>query len=155
MTPFHPQLASAVREAIIPALACILLASCSGRADQADPQHQVAKDPPGAAKALSIGGRIQDQDVGVFQGAINCATALRITASTLESMTTGANSNEVRFLAKAANIYRDQAVSAGNEGATPSLVQGAINRSVRENSKDTAKQAQLSIACMHMIAERL
>jgi hypothetical protein len=134
---------------IVLALFC---AACSPSPDKIALRPQ-GSDPPRVAAALSVGGRLSQDTLGSYESAVNCATALRITADRLAPIATRGSAQGVDLARRAADYYRDRAVAVEGR-ATPSSVQSAIAQRVREKRDEAGSQARLSIACLRALQKK-
>lgn len=125
----------------------VCLASCQDSAEEPSPAAAINTDPPGAAKVLSLGGQIPS-DLSEEDADVNCAAALRITASTLSTMGNGAKAQGVRELQAAAKHFAREAEQA--QGGSAERV---IRSKVAENAEDRSGQARLAIACIRRLDE--
>ncbi len=131
-----------------PSLLVLVLLSACGDAggDASQQQRQPITDPPGLAQALSLGAQAADEGTSSYDGAINCAAALQVTAETLAPMTSGANSREVRMVKSAARQFLNRAATQPDANERQAMAD--VARRVREKRDDASGQAQLSIACL-------
>lgn len=134
----------------IPLVAALsLLAGCSGEPETIELRPE-GRDPPEVARTLSIGGRLDDAGGGADKS-VECAAALRLTAQKVGSMAAATGPQGQNVAVWAADLFRDRAVRAGEDGATRSSVERAIARQMVEKRDDVRGQAQLSIACLRSL----
>ena len=132
------------------------LAACSGETAPRADEREAVSDPPGAAAALSLGGRVSSEGDSEFDVAVNCAAALRITARTLTQMTTGAQSQEIGMINRTADVFEQRAVEQSTSSdASGATTEAAIERRITEETESTGEQAQLAIACLRQMEETL
>lgn len=130
-------------------LICTALAGCGSSPKREDAAGASPSDPPGVAEKLSLGGQAQAEPAGSYQGAVNCAVALRVTTRTLQTMSTGEGTEEMRLIAGAAETYRKRALAAVS--ASERRVTADISRGLQQNESDPGRQAQLAIACLRAL----
>lgn len=133
------------------AMGCLLMTACGQQADRDEPQQSAAQStyPEGAARALSIGGDVASAGDDEFDIAVNCATALRITAETVGRMSGSDDTPEIRAIERGADTFESQAGAAFPERK----VESAIAARTVEKATDRGKQAQLAIACVRRLDE--
>ena len=133
---------------LAPVLA-LSVAACSGADEPAGNASAEAKDPPGAAEPLSIGGRIQGEGEGDFAIAVNCAAALSLTKDRLAQMSDNPQSREIALINRAEDHFENRASDASESdeggGSSPAA---AIERRRSEKESETVEQAQLAMACL-------
>jgi hypothetical protein len=136
------------------AIALMLFTSaCSRRSDVIAMRPQ-GSDPPEVAAALSLGGRLSQDPAGKYQSAINCSSALRLTADRLAPMAGGSASQAIDAVKRAAGYYRDRALQSEPSGRTGASVDSAIAQQLRDKRDDTAAQAQLALACLRALQSK-
>lgn len=133
----------------------VLLAACSGEASRQVDDREAVSDPPGAATALSLGGRVSSEGDSEFDIAVNCAAALRITSTTLGQMTSGPASQEVRMINRTATMFEATAEEQRAGEAPGASTQAVIERRIAEKSENAGEQAQLAIACLRRMEDAL
>lgn len=132
------------------------LAACSGEADQGVDDRETVSDPPGAAAALSLGGRVSSEGDSEFDIAVNCAAALRITSKTLAQMTSGPESQEIQMIDRTASVFEEKAnQQRGADDGSGASTRAVIERRITEKSESAGEQAQLAIACLRQMEEAL
>jgi|GEM_PF-2530086 len=134
----------------------MMLAACSGEATQEVDDREAVADPPGAAAALSLGGRVSSEGDSEFDIAVNCAAALRITSKTLVQMTSGPESQEIQMIDRTASIFGERAdeLRSSND-ASGASARAAIESRISEKSESAGEQAQLAIACLRKMEDEL
>lgn len=130
-------------------VASAALTACGSAAKREGQGRGLAADPPGVAEKLSLGGKAQTEPAGSYQGAVNCVVALRVTARTLQSMSTGNQAREMGLIAVAEKNFRDRALAA--EGVSERQIATDIERGIQQNATDPGRQAQLAIACLRTL----
>lgn len=108
-------------------------------------------DPPAVAAALSLGGRLSQDPAGKYQNAVNCASALRLTADRVAPMATEGNAQAIEAVRQAASYYRDRAVESKQGENAEAVVDSAIAQQLRDKRHDAAAEAQLSLACLRAL----
>ena len=133
------------------ALCSLLITACGQQADRDETQQSAAQNsyPEGAARALSIGGDVASEGDDEFDIAVNCATALRITAETVGRMTGSDDTPEIRAIERGADTFESRADAAFPERD----VESAIAARTAEKATDSGQQAQLAIACVRRLEE--
>lgn len=134
----------------------LMLAACSGETSEGADDRETVSDPPGAAAALSLGGRVSSEGDGEFDIAVNCAAALRITSMTLAQMTSGPASQEIQMIKRTASMFEERAdEQRASNGASDAPTQAVIERRIAEKSESAGEQAQLAIACLRQMEDEL
>lgn len=135
-------------------LLSVVLAGCSSSTPAAEEGTAPAKDPPGAALALSIGGRAAAEGEGIYDTSVNCAVALSITNERLAQIANNPDSPEVALLRRAERHFvtraREAQASEEEAVATP---EAAIAQRRMEKASATQEQAQLAIACLRRFGD--
>ena len=140
---------------IAPLLALLspaLLVACSAPAEQAEPAEDGPADPPGVARALSIGGMLDTEGQSEFSINVNCAAAIGSMVDTLKTLNGGRSTPQVRAVQAAADAFEKRALAARTEADLPSVEQAMANWIAGEGA-DRAKQAQVATACARRLEE--
>jgi hypothetical protein len=146
---------------MLSALGLFSLAACADIPPQQDlaPAAMVpvaADNPPGAARPLSIGGRVALEEGDARTRAVHCAAALNLTAQQLTAASADRFTAAVAILGKAEAFFLEAAGEAAAEGTNSRASIAALARRRREEkSSEVREQAQLAIACMRRVSDRL
>lgn len=127
----------------------MVLGGCS-----ADPEglelRPDGKDPPEVARALSVGGRL-DESGEDGDKSIACAAALRLTAQKVGGVAAATGPNGQNLVVWASDLFRKRAIRAADAGASPAEVERSITKRMIQKRDDVRGQAQLSIACLRSL----
>ena len=133
--------------------AATALAGCSSEPAPSVDREVEIPTPPGTARLLSLGSHLVDGDESSAELALNCAIALRVTEIAVAPLATSANAEEMELIGRAAKVYTDRAVAAG-EGSTGQAIRNDIVRQAKEKTEDKSEQAQLAIVCLRALEQR-
>jgi hypothetical protein len=131
------------------ALIAALLTGCSSPSTDPEEGANRAKDPPGAALALSIGGQAAREGEGLYDTSVNCAIALAITKERLAQTADNPASREVALLKRAEQHFTARAREAfETEDKALTAPAAAIAERRAQKADAVQEQAQLAIACL-------
>ena len=137
--------------------ASILCASCANSETRQDATHHTAEsDPPGAARALSLGSEgLLNDDSTEGGNAIRCAAALKSTRETLTEMSNAVGATELAAIRAIERQYVREAIRLGAAGRqSANAVNRVIERQVLVGKDQSAQQAQLALACANSLQTR-
>ncbi|GAB5348758.1 hypothetical protein [Alteriqipengyuania sp. 357] len=136
----------------LPALAlAALVTGCSG-GDPVEMPDSEGADPPGAAEALSLGGRLDVEGQSEFTGNVNCAVAIDTMVDALRGISGGETTPEVRSLVAARKVFVERAeASRGGEGPS---VEAAMAQRSKAPDIGRSDHARLAIACIRAMADQ-
>jgi hypothetical protein len=135
-----------------------LLASCSNAetTEQRLPERTAEENPPGVARALSLGSqRLLDDGSDGAGRAIRCATALRVTREALAEMSSPVGPNELATIRAIEEEYVRDAVRTGaGAGQSATAVSRLIERQVHVAKSGRGQQAQIAMACINSLRDQ-
>lgn len=131
------------------AAGCLALGGCSREPERIELRPE-GRDPPSVARALSIGGRLDETGDDAVR-AVECAAALRLTAQRVGSVAANTGPQGQNLAVWAADLFRDRAVRASGADGSRAATERQIARQMVEKRDDARGQAQLSIACLRSL----
>ena len=103
------------------------------------------------AAALTVGGRLDAEAATSYESAVDCAGALTMVADRLVAVVSEADAQQVTFARRAADIYLNRAVAAGDDALDKRAVTAEMNRRIKEKQSQIGSQSQLAIACLRAL----
>ena len=134
-------------------LAASALSGCSSKPAPTPERDSEIASPPGAARLLSLGSHLVDENQTSAELALNCAVALGVTEAAVAPLATAGNAKEIEMIGRAVEIYRNRAIDAA-EGATERQITTDIARKTKSKASDKAGQGQLAIVCLRALEKR-